>query len=160
MGSHDSISFNFTSGDTASFRAWINGMRPVIEGNSVQWTESNKIDSSYKSFREYLDVVFTYAGTHSLARELKSKNIRNLAAGDVFIQGGFPGHAVIVVDVAENEATSERVFLLAQSFMPAQDIHILKNPLDADLSPWYSLDFGDSLKTPEWDFSVNDLMSF
>lgn len=159
-GEYDSIRFNFTSGDTASFRAWIDGTRPVVEGNSVRWTESNEIDSSYKSFREYLDVVFTYAGTHSLERELKSKDIRNLGAGDVFIQGGFPGHAVIVVDVAENEATSKRVFLLAQSFMPAQDIHILKNPSDADLSPWYPLDFGDSLRTPEWDFSADDLMSF
>jgi len=46
-----------------------------------------------------------------------------------------PGHAVIVVDMAE-DAKGQRAFLLAQSYMPAQDIHILKNPMDADLSPW------------------------
>ena len=51
--------------------------------------------------------------------------------GDVFIKGGFPGHAVVVLDMAENDRTGQRVFLLAQSYMPAQDIHIMKNPTNA-----------------------------
>ena len=58
--------------------------------------------------------------------------------GDVFIIGGSPGHAVIVVDMAVNPETHEKVFLLAQSYMPAQQIQLLKNNNDPDLSPWYS----------------------
>ncbi len=159
-GMYDSISFNFTSGDTADYRAWINGKRPVVDRSSVQWANIGDVDSSYQTFRDYLDIVFTYAGSYSLERELKSKRRRDLGAGDVFIQGGFPGHAVLVVDVAENKTTGEKVFLLAQSYMPAQDVHILKNPADTDLSPWYELDFGDTLYTPEWNFSADNLMSF
>ena len=53
-------------------------------------------------------------------------SIENIEIGDVFIQGGFPGHAIIVVDLAENEV-GEKCFLVAQSYMPAQEIHVLKN---------------------------------
>lgn len=47
-----------------------------------------------------------------------------------------------------------------QSYMPAQDMHILRNPLNADLSPWYAEDFGEVLQTPEWTFDASDLKRF
>jgi hypothetical protein len=78
--------------------------------------------------------------------------------GDVIIKGGFPGHGVLVMDMAQNPTTGEKLFLLAQSYMPAQDFQILKNPNNSKLSPWYSLsDVKDVLKTPEWNFSTDDL---
>lgn len=52
------------------------------------------------------------------------------------------------------------VFLLAQSFMPAQDIHILKNPISGNLSPWYKLEETKSLVTPEWTFTYSNLKRF
>ena len=67
---------------------------------------------------------------------------------------------VIVVDMAINRKEGKVIFLLAQSYMPAQDIHILKNPGNSQLSPWYSTDFGDKLVTPEWEFTRDDLMRF
>lgn len=72
----------------------------------------------------------------------------------------FPGHAVIVVDMAEDQNNGRKVFLLAQSFMPAQDIHVLKNPNDKTLSPQYDLNFGKILETPEWTFSNTELKGF
>ena len=78
--------------------------------------------------------------------------------GDIFIQGGFPGHAVIVIDLAR-DSTCQKLFLLAQGFTPAQDIHILKNDNDADLNPWYSIPEG-RLITPDWTFDKSDLMRF
>ena len=80
--------------------------------------------------------------------------------GDVFIQGGSPGHAVLVVDVAEDPRTGRGVFLLVQSYMPAQEIHILKNPTDLNLSPWHETGFGETLRTPEWLFRRSDLKRF
>ncbi len=59
----------------------------------------------------------------------------------MFIKGGFPGHAVLVADVAENATTGEKRFLLVQSYMPAQQMHVLKNPAAADGSPWYPAAF-------------------
>jgi hypothetical protein len=107
----------------------------------------------YTSFRKYMDLVFAYAGTYSLEHELKPVSVDAIAIGDVFIKGGFPGHAVLVADMAENAATGEKRFLLVQSYMPAQEMHVLKNPANADGSPWYQTNFGEHLKTPEWVFA-------
>jgi len=157
---YEAIHFNFTSGDNASLKKWQQGWRPLIRGNNVRWQKSRNPDFSYAGFREYLNTVFMYAGTYSLSRELQSVNIRDMQMGDVFIQGGFPGHAVIVADMAANRKTGEKVFLLAQSYMPAQDIHILRNPANEKLSPWYESDFGETLQTPEWTFGKHHLRRF
>ena len=153
--------FHFTSGDRADFDRWICGYRSNVHGNRVSWVLSASPDSSYKSFRDYLRTVFTYAGTRSLEKELKPRHsVTDMQVGDVFIAGGSPGHAVIVVDMAVNPHSGEKVFLLAQSFMAAQDLHVLKNPQDPSGSPWYPLDFGSMLGTPEWVFHAGDLRYF
>ena len=152
------ISFNFTSGDAARWSDWRRGIRPRVSGNRVSWNQTASADETYLNFRRYLNTVFTYAGTHSLERELLPvSDPARVEPGDVFIQGGFPGHAVIVVDVAEDER-GRRVFLLAQSYMPAQDIHLLRNP--ASRSPWYEAASSGRLLTPEWEFSFSDLRRF
>ena len=70
-----------------------------------------------------------YAGTHSLFKELQPvPDTSLLQIGDIFIEPGFPGHAVMVADMAFHKNTGKKIFLLVQSFMPAQEIHILKNP--------------------------------
>ena len=101
--------------------------------------------------------VFSYAGTASLEKELASVDqIDDIAPGDVFIKGGFPGHAVLVADVAVNPVTKAKRFLLVQSFMPAQEMHVLRNPQNPDGSPWYSPPPGP-LVTPEWTFPAGSL---
>jgi Domain of unknown function (4846) len=150
-GRRGDIAFNDTgAGKPIAFARWAAGERPYLSGRSLSWSRSAGADASHASLRRYMDVVFTWAGTYSLERELAPKPVAQLAAGDLFIKGGFPGHAVLVADVVEHRATGERRFLLVQSFMPAQDMHILKNPADGDGSPWYPLAFGDQLVTPEW----------
>jgi Domain of unknown function (4846) len=155
-GCANEIAFAFTSGDRARWSDWYAGRRPVVSGNRVSWVQQTDPDASYASFRKFLDSVFTYAGSHSLARELRPVHDPTaVLPGDVFIQGGFPGHAVMVADVAEN-ARGDRVFLLIQSYMPAQDVHVLANPGGRD-SP--SLPSG-RLVTPEWTFRYTDLRRF
>jgi hypothetical protein len=160
-GLFDAIQFNFTSGDPAPYVQWRSGLRPEVTGSKVRWLRKAEPDSSHASFRKYLNMVFTYAGTQSLCRELQVRTgTDKMQAGDVFVRGGSPGHAVIVVDMARNRDLGEAVFLLAQSYMPAQDIHILKNPNDRALSPWYPVRFGKALRTPEWEFAPTELMHF
>jgi len=157
-GEDNQIHFKFTSGDNARFSKWIEGYRPSINGTIVTWDKSAPEERSYKNFRAYLKKVFMYAGTSSLSKELQSVPLIEMQPGDVFIQGGFPGHAVLVVDMSINPQTGEKQFLLAQSYMPAQDIHVLNNPLST--TPWYPLSFGNQLSTPEWEFQVTDLKRF
>ncbi len=152
------ISFKFTSGDAAAYSQWQAGWRPAIKGNRVLWTKTAAADSSYLGFRAYLRCVFAYAGSQSLSGELQEvKTLPQMQIGDVFVHGGSPGHAAIVVDMAENPATGEKVFLLAQGYMPAQDIHILKDPGNPQLSPWYPVRFTGPLQTPEWEFQKTEL---
>ncbi len=117
---------------------------------------------SYRSFRKYMDYVFMNANTRSLHRELKKVVWKDMKAGDVFIQKGKPyGHAIIVLDVAQAKVSGRKLFLLAQSYMPAQDIQILVNPKDKETSPWYQHTFeGSFVVTPEWIFKRGDLKRF
>ena len=155
------IHFNFTNGFRADYAKWAIGYRIDVKENQVKWVHTAETSYEYGIFRQYLDVVFTYAGTYSLAKEMVSVQYRNVQLGDVFIWGGSPGHAVIVVDVATNKTTGQKIFLLAQSYMPAQDIHILINPSDPDLSPWYKMDPDDEMiRTPEWNFGVDEVKRF
>ncbi len=107
-------------------------------------------------FDAYLQRVFGRCGTASLSKQLKKKPYNLLSAGDVLIRGGFPGHAVLVVDMAEN-ARGEKIYLLAQSYMPAQDIHVLINPADRKISPWYTLNNNPVIETPEYRFTTKEL---
>lgn len=117
-------------------------------------------DRSYKSFRKYMKYVFSYANTASLKKELSPiQNINDIQPGDVFIQSGNPyGHAVTVMDVAIDDS-GNKLFLLSQSYMPAQETHILVNPIDQDISPWYRATEG-TIRTPEWTFQSTDLRRF
>lgn len=159
---YDDIGFNFTNGFKAEYKKWAEGNRIKVNGNTVQWYSSGNRDYSYQTFRNYLDIVFMYAGTASLSKELISVPYASLRPGDVFIKGGSPGHAVIVVDAAIHPTTKRTMFLLAQSYMPAQQIHILVNPVNSKLSPWYELSNNDEgkLYTPEWVFEKKDLKRF
>jgi hypothetical protein len=157
---YDDIHFNFTNGFTAAYSKWRDGYRIVVQGNNTGWVKTGSYSAEYQDFRKYLDIVFAYAGTLSLAQELVPVKTEDMQIGDVFIQGGSPGHCVIVVDMAENLETGEKIFMLAQSYMPAQNIQVLKNPDNTAISPWYSLDFGDVLHTPEWIFNKEDLKRF
>lgn len=157
---YDEIRFHFTNGFLAEYSKWVEGYRIKVNGNEVSWVKSVEPSNTPDTFWKYLETVFTYAGTLSLEKELKAVPINEMQIGDVFIQGGSPGHAVIVVDMAENLELGEKVFMLAQSYMPAQEIQILKNPSNGILSPWYILEIVDIFQTPEWRFTYNDLMGF
>ncbi len=157
---YDELHFNFTNGFNAQFSTWKNGKGIAVNGNKVSWKSQSSNNGSYASFRKYLTKVFMFAGTASLEKELKPKSIRAIEIGDVFIRGGHPGHAVIVVDMCKDEHGG-KAFMLAQSYMPAQEIQILKNPMNDKISPWYIVaDLNEMLETPEWDFALSQLRAF
>ena len=155
------IHFKFTNGDNALYTQYAEGYRASVKGNKITWNKTAKKDYGYATFRKYMDLVFTYAGTLSLGKELTPVvSLKDMKIGDVFIRGGSPGHAVIVVDVARHKQTGEKLFLLAQSYMPAQETQVLLNPNSTELSPWYSVSFESKLATPEWTFEKNQLKRF
>lgn len=141
----DEIKFEFTSGQLFSWNDFKKGMRTKETKNRVTFYDTTKNDSSYENFREYLNVIFRYAGTISLNKEsVAVLQNSEIIAGDFLIKPGSPGHSVIVVGVARNNS-GKKLYLLAESFMPAQDVHILRNTTNSKLSPWYELD----VKSPQ-----------
>ena len=66
------IKFNFTSGFPVEYTKWAEGKRIKVSGNKAEWYAAGGRDYSYKTFRKYLDMVFMYAGTASLAKELQT----------------------------------------------------------------------------------------
>ncbi|MFT6334646.1 MAG: hypothetical protein ACJATI_001389 [Halioglobus sp.] len=157
----DAIAFNFTNGWKFEYQKWRDGDKLNVVGNKTNWIVGNERRESYKDFRSYLDQVFMYAGTLSLSKELKSKPLEDVEIGDVFIQGGSPGHAVLVVDMCKNPENGDKAILLAQSYMPAQQIHILKNLENAENSPWYLISqIENKIITPEWTFGNDQLKTF
>jgi hypothetical protein len=161
-GQAEDICFRAVSGDVMPYASYRRGLRPPA-GRGAPWTAQASPDSSWTGFRTYLDRVFGIANTASLARELQAvRDPRAITAGDVYIEGargGRFGHAVLVLDVAENSA-GERIFLIAQSYMPAQDMHVLINAGEPKLGPWYRAPADGSLETPEWSFPSGSLRRF
>lgn len=153
---YDSMQFHFVNGFSCDFSKWRQGMRIKVDGNSTTWYQGAATDDSKETLESYLRTVFCYASTLSVEQESKSKNLEDIQIGDIFIHGGSPGHVVMVVDVCENEQ-NERAFLLAQGYMPAQQFHILRNPQRLN-DPWYyTKDLSDTLDTPEYDFTIEEL---
>lgn len=108
----------------------------------------------YGHLLKHMDVVFTLCNSWSLERDMKPRRIQDAEIGDVLIKGGFPGHVVIVVDISIN-SRGEKALMLAQSYMPAQDIHILKG----EDGPWYYVKEG-VIDTPEYTFYSNQLKTW
>ncbi|MFM9908591.1 MAG: DUF4846 domain-containing protein [Chitinophagaceae bacterium] len=107
-------------------------------------------------FDKYLEKVFTWCGSLSLKKQLKSIDMAAIVPGDILIKGGSPGHAAIVMDVAINRK-GQKIYMVANSYMPAQDVHIVVNPTNKDLSPWFAMDADLSVDLPEWSFTVRQL---
>lgn len=150
---YSKIHFNLTNGFRVDFSKWTEGYRVQVSGNKTTWVKSQKKSDSYATLRAYLDFVFAYAGSLSLSKELAEVPLNNLQPGDMIIQGGSPGHVVVVLDLVKHPKTGEKRFLLGQSYMPAQDFHVLLNKNNPALSPWYKLEEMAELRTPEWTFS-------
>ncbi|HEX6839370.1 MAG TPA: DUF4846 domain-containing protein, partial [Polyangia bacterium] len=115
-----------------------------------------------RAFERWLIRVFADAGSASLQAELRPV-AGAVLPGDVLIQGGYPGHAVLVLDVAAG-ADGRRWLLLGQSYMPAQEFHVLRNLSSPSTSPWYdaaALATAAGLSTPEWrPFFARDVHRF
>jgi hypothetical protein len=124
------------------------GKRPSFRAVSGKYITYNFPDKYYST--KYFENVFSFCNSYSLEQQMTHTPIHNIKIGDVLIKGGFPGHVVIVVDMAVN-ARGEKVMMLAQSYMPAQDIHVLKGPIDG---VWYPVRDG-VIDTPEWTFQSN-----
>jgi hypothetical protein len=158
---YGAIRFHVSPDETYDWNRWRAGDRPTMKDGKIVWQTAAKADNGYANFRAYLNAVFAQADTNSLAKDLQPiPAARDMRIGDVFVHPGKPGHAVIVVDMVRDPKSGDLGFLLAQSFIPAQDVHILVNAYDPQGPPWYRTNFVEKLQTPEWSFLATELRRF
>jgi hypothetical protein len=149
-------SYRAASGAAMPFARWARGERMVPEGLGFNWVASARPDASHASYRRWLDGVFNWANTGSLARDTQPIPEAELRPGDFVVQPGSPGHAVLVLDMARS-GDGRRALLLGQGFMPAQNFQVLRPSGAPDrlapgsASAWFVVAPGASgLDTPFW----------
>ncbi|MEP2936902.1 MAG: DUF4846 domain-containing protein [Gilvibacter sp.] len=149
----EKIGFNFTSGDYCSWSQYAAGYRPIVNGNSVRFSKSATANYSKSNFYKYLNLIYTYAGTQSMADELiPVTDPQLLEVGDMMVSPGFPGHILIIADKAVH--IDGRILLIfAQGNTPAQSVHIIKNSNDSKLSPWHEIPSGTRYMIPTYQFN-------
>lgn len=154
------IGFNFTSGHYCSWSQYADGYRPKVNGNKVAFLKTARADASKKNLYNYLNLIYTYAGTYSLSQELvEITSLASVEIGDLLIYPGFPGHVMMIGDIAQN-TKGELRFLFFQGNTPAQSVHIIKNAENTEISPWYDLAGKTSLETPIYTFSSFEIVRF
>ena len=98
------------------------------------------------AFNKFLTTVYSWANTESMKLSMHVRKLADIQPGDVFVYDKYSrpssryGHAVFVADVAVNPTTGQKAFLLIQGSTPASDIHVIRNLVNPDISPWFLLD--------------------
>jgi hypothetical protein len=138
--------FHATSGDPMPWDKFRAGQKPVERDGRIRWVEG-----SSRRWEDYLARVFIWAGTASLEAydTVVSKEPR---PGDILVDGGFPGHAVLLLDVAVRG--EETLVLVGEGFMPAQNFHVELGPRKG----WWV--WKDGVRLPHWGFSSKHLRRF
>jgi hypothetical protein len=149
-GRATAAAYHFTSGDRSAYADWLKGERFERNGVGVRRVAGAPRPAGRATYRAWLERVFGYAGSRSLARDTTAVGLEApLTPGDLFVAPGSPGHVVVLLDVAESPA-GRRVALVGQGFMPAEDLHVLRAPNAMD-GVWFPLpDAGGTLDTPSW----------
>ncbi|HRI68158.1 MAG TPA: DUF4846 domain-containing protein [Polyangium sp.] len=149
QGHRDQL-YRAADGTKLSFARFVAGERLRVEGNKLSFVQSARAsEPTHGLLRTWLDDVFGWANTGALARDGARISRTDLRPGDFFVLTGVPyGHAVLVLDMA-TDAQGRRALLLGQSFVPAQNVHVLRpNPSSA----WFVVNETDeSVATPFWE---------
>lgn len=139
--------------------------------NDIHFLDVNGKELTYKggnsraNLEKYLRRVYGVANTYSLSCELEQRKLSDMQPGDIFVyparKGKKYGHAVMVVDVAQNPQTKKKAFLLVEGNTPAREMHVMRNFLNPFSSPWFELDEeADNMILSVFHYDAKDLRHF
>lgn len=153
---YDMILFHYDDNRSISFEEYGEGYRFVWQDSIYVKQKIAAENYSSETWSLYMSDLYDASSTIGLYADTKTTDFGEVSVGDVFIQteyNGAPGHTVMVMDMAVHPVTGERLVLLGQGFNPTQDFHILDNPFDEDISPWYRVE-EDAFyfTTSQWNF--------
>jgi hypothetical protein len=148
LGKAAETRFLWSGGKRFGFADWRRGLRPAKQGRGWSFEAKAPASDGYRAFRSYLEFMFSWTGTIHQVGEPRVR-FAELQAGDFLIQGGSPGHAVVILDLARGEGArrGELRGLIGQGFMPAQDLHVLRAD---DGGAWFELREDRAIPVPLW----------
>ena len=161
-GLTDKLHYTFVSGFKAKYLDYITHYYKV-DGNNVSLVLRDKrLEDNLETLRKWLREIWMYSNTWSIEKyDSYRVPLSDIKPGDFFIRSNPPpavGHAVKVVDVVSDSRGLKKV-MLSQSYMPAQENHILINPQDDGV--WYEIRGSTQvIQTPEFTFHNNELRRF
>lgn len=139
------VVFHATSGDPLTWSRYRAGEKPYESQGRIAWKAGGD-----KTWDGYLKWVFMWAGTRSLAYDTVAVSAPQ--PGDLLVNPGSPGHAVVLLDVAKR---GDDVFVLVgEGYMPAQDFHVEHGPIGG----WWEWDEGVQLD--HWHMPATGLRRF
>ena len=110
----------------------------ALDGSILQYKGGN----DREAFERFMRRVYGICNTTSMCQSMPSRPLGEVQIGDVFVYSsrsqGVYGHAVMVVDVAQN-VLGKKVFLVVEGNTPAREMHVLRNPYRWFMSAWYTL---------------------
>ncbi len=133
----DSIRFLLPDRSILSWKDWKQGWRPQRKSEMFPLKKNARPDRSRRNFEAYLWEIFYYSGTQTAYFGLQKVEPQNIRIGDLIIKQGRRGHAVILLDLAENDV-GDKKGIFGQGDTPACEFYILKN---RDGLPWFDLNF-------------------
>jgi hypothetical protein len=142
------IAYRVSSGALLAYDRYLAGERAASnDGRLLLQRTASPLSDDHRTFRSFLDEVFAWANTSSLAQEGVPVSMPQIRAGDFFVMTGKPyGHAVLVLDVSR-DSTGNVAVLVGQSYMPAQSFHVLR----PHVGSWFILPPDSTeLATPFW----------
>ena len=155
--------FSIGHGLSFSFEKWRKGYR--LNDKGTDWVSGGKESNGEENFNSFLSSLMIYLSADNLKTDctkIEDVDSDEIRVGDLFIGNNSDGKAriLMVADICRNDETGEKLMLLVQGGSPAQTLHIVENPANPTLSPWYSCAFTNQLVTPDLTVNIEDRYRF
>jgi hypothetical protein len=116
---------------------WEKGFRPKFSGINFDLIKSEKYNPTKSNFNIYLNLIFAESHTQQFYYAYPAIKRQEVQIGDFIVKRGVKGHAVMIVDLAQNE-NGELIALIGQGDTPACEFYLLNYKKN---QPWFPLDF-------------------
>jgi hypothetical protein len=135
-GQESQIAFPLPDGLQLSWMDWQKGFRPQFKGLHFLLIKGGVPDTSAQNFQTYLNTIYELSGSQTFYHFYPAVPLQNMRIGDFITRGQRRGHAVLIVDMANNAGGEIRI-MVGQGDTPACPLYLLKNK---NGSPWFRVD--------------------
>jgi hypothetical protein len=134
---HDKLILPLPGGQFIKWKDWENGFRPKFKGINFDLIKSEKYNPTKDNYDRFLNLVFAETHTQQFYYAYPAIDKKNVQGGDFIVKKGIKGHAVMIVDIAQN-SDGNMIALIGQGDTPACEFYLLNYKKD---NPWIPLDF-------------------